>query len=96
MSGRIITYETYKQFAKKYGIRLTTLTGKKRTMQQLANKIGISMTSVGIQINKYCKVKNFGNVASKNKKVNGKVIKCWFGIKQIVEVYDDADFNGSE
>ena len=37
--GRIITYETYKQFAKKYGIRLTTLTGKKRTMQQLARQI---------------------------------------------------------
>ena len=37
--GRIISYITYKEFAKKYGIRLTTLTGKKRTMQQLARQI---------------------------------------------------------
>ena len=34
--GRIIGFLTYKQFAKKYGIRLTTLTGKKKTMNQLA------------------------------------------------------------
>lgn len=37
--GRVISYETYKQFAKKYGIRLTTISGKKRTMQQLARLI---------------------------------------------------------
>ena len=37
--GRIISYLTYKEFAKKYGIRLTTLTGKKKTMPQLARAI---------------------------------------------------------
>ena len=37
--GRVISYLTYKEFAKKYGIRLTTLTGKKKTMKQLARQI---------------------------------------------------------
>ena len=39
LEGRIIGFLTYKQFAKKYGIRLTTLTGKKKTMNQLARQI---------------------------------------------------------
>ena len=38
--GRIIGYLTYKEFAKKYGIRLTTSTTKrKKTMKELATQI---------------------------------------------------------
>ena len=38
--GRIIGYLTYKDFAKKYGIRLTTSTTKrKKTMKELATQI---------------------------------------------------------
>ena len=38
--GRIIGYLTYKDFAKKYGIRLTTSTTKRRkTMKELATQI---------------------------------------------------------
>ena len=37
--GRIIGYLTYKEFAKKYGIRLTTSTTKRRkTMKELATR----------------------------------------------------------
>ena len=36
--GRIISYLTYKEFSKKYGIKLTT-SKRKKTMQELATQI---------------------------------------------------------
>jgi hypothetical protein len=46
-------------------------------------KLGISITKFGVDINKHAKINNFTNVISKNKKINGKVRKAWFGIKRI-------------
>ena len=37
--GRIKGYFTYKMFAKNYGIRLITTTGRKKTMKELARQI---------------------------------------------------------
>ena len=47
------------------------------------NKLNISMTKLGRDINKYCLLKKFENVESKLKKISGKPKSCWFGIKCI-------------
>ena len=38
MEGRIIAYKTYKDFGKKYGIKITTKT-RNKTMNELARQI---------------------------------------------------------
>ena len=43
------------------------------------------------QLKKYCIINDFGNVELKNKKINKKVIKTWFGTKLIIEREDDID-----
>ena len=43
-----------------------------------------------MELKKYCKIKKFDNVESKNKKLNGKCPKCWVGIKKIGDD-DDSD-----
>lgn len=45
-------------------------------------KVGISMTKFGHEMNKHAKLKGYQNVKSKDKKVAGKVSKHWFGIKE--------------
>ena len=40
-----------------------------------------------MELKKYCKLKHFDNVESKNKKIGGKVPKVWIGINKI----DDDD-----
>jgi len=46
-------------------------------------KLGITITKFGKELNKYALLNKFENVESKNKKVNGKVKKAWYGIKSI-------------
>ena len=38
------------------------------------------MTKFGMELNKYVVIHKLENVETKNKKIGGKVIKCWFGI----------------
>lgn len=47
-------------------------------------KVGISMTKFGREMNKYVTLKGFKNVMNKPKKIVGKAIQCWFGIKEDV------------
>lgn len=56
-----------------------------------SHKLGISMTKFGVDMNKYVKINDLKNVLSKNKKINGKVQKAWFGIKEIQYVADKND-----
>ena len=45
--------------------------------------LGISFVAFTKDIKKYCVLNNFDNVNSNNKKICGKVIKAWFGIRAI-------------
>ena len=54
------------------------------------NKLNVSMTKFAIEFKKYCSIKKFSNVESKNKKIAGKVPKVWIGIKL---VDDDEEVN---
>jgi hypothetical protein len=47
------------------------------------NKVGISDNKVSIELGQYAKKKKFDNVFSKPKKIDGKAVRCWFGIKLI-------------
>ena len=49
------------------------------------NKLNISMTKMGRDINKYCKQNNLTNVVSKLKKVGPKSKQVWIGIRMIEE-----------
>ena len=46
------------------------------------DKIGITPTKMGIEIKKYCKKNNYDTVISKGKKMSGKTIWGWYGIKE--------------
>ena len=52
------------------------------------SKITISVTKFTMELKKYCKIKKYNNVESKNKKLNKKCLKVWIGIKKI---NDDDD-----
>jgi len=52
-------------------------------------KIGITITKFTMELKKYCKLKHFDNVESKNKKIGGKVPKVWIGINKIGDDDDD-------
>jgi hypothetical protein len=52
------------------------------------NKLNISMTKVGRDINKFCEVKKYQNVYNGYKKIDRKSKAVWFGIKQIIEEDD--------
>ena len=53
------------------------------------NKIGLTMTKFTMELKKYCKLNKYDNIESKDKKINGRVIKAWLGIKKID--LDDED-----
>ena len=52
-------------------------------------KAGISIKKFSLELTKYCKIKNFINIESKTKNINGKCHKVWIGIKRIFESDDD-------
>ena len=60
-----------------------------------AGKLGISMECLAKDIKKHCTIKRFTNVVNKLKKLNGKPVRVWFGIREIVEV-DGDDLPESE
>jgi phage/plasmid-associated DNA primase len=51
-------------------------------------KIGISMKKFGMELKKHCTISNITGIESKPKKISGKNIQCWFGIR---EQYEDSD-----
>ena len=55
------------------------------------NKLNISITKFTMELKKYCGIKKFNNVESKNKKIAGKVPKGWIGIRKIIDDDDDED-----
>ena len=46
------------------------------------NDVGISDTKFAMELKKYCLKNKLDNVYNKYKKVDGKSVKCWFGIKE--------------
>ena len=46
-------------------------------------QLGITMKKFGAEMKKYSIIHKKENVDSKNKKLNGKVVKVWFGLKNI-------------
>lgn len=50
------------------------------------NKLNISMTKLGRDLNKYCEIKKFINVNNGYKKINGKTKTVWYGIKKIDDI----------
>jgi phage/plasmid-associated DNA primase len=55
-------------------------------------KLNVSMTKFAIELKKYCSIKKYSNVESKNKKIAGKVPKVWIGIRLII---DDDELKSS-
>ena len=53
------------------------------------NKLNISITKFTMELKKYCSIKKYNNVESKVKKLCGKAVRGWFGIKKITD--DDED-----
>ena len=47
-------------------------------------RIGITSTKMGIEIKKHCKKNNYDNVISKGRKISGKTVWGWYGIKEHV------------
>lgn len=54
-------------------------------------KLGISMTKLGMELNKHCKINKLENIFKKDKKVNGKTKKVWCGIKLIQEMEESME-----
>ena len=45
------------------------------------NKLGITMTKFGLELKKYIAMKGITNVSNKQKKLDGKGVVCWIGVK---------------
>ena len=58
-----------------------------------AQKVGISFKKFSVEFKKYCTVKKFISVESKNKKINGRVAKVWTGVSNI-STEEDANTLG--
>ncbi len=58
--------------------------------------ITISMTKFSMELKKYCKIKQYINIESKIKKVNGKCKQSWIGIKRQDEEDEEEDDNGEK
>ena len=55
------------------------------------NKLNISITKFTMELKKYCSIKKYNNVESKVKKLYGKAVRGWFGIKQIIDDEDEDE-----
>jgi hypothetical protein len=55
-----------------------------------AKKLGISITRLGRELNKYATINKLENLKHKDKKVAGKTSKYWFGIKE-KEIEDEEE-----
>ena len=50
------------------------------------NKLKISMTKFGMELNKYCKINKLENINTITKKIKGKCVRVRTGIKEILEL----------
>jgi hypothetical protein len=46
-----------------------------------SNKMGISMKKFGMELKKYCAIRDFKEVVSKDKKDSGRSLKAWVGVR---------------
>tara|TARA_R110002126_G_scaffold189385_1_gene337681 strand:+ start:400 stop:2868 length:2469 start_codon:yes stop_codon:yes gene_type:complete len=53
-------------------------------------KFRVTMTKFGMEMNKHLKIHKFQRVESKIKKIGGKAVRCWFGIKMMTD--DEENF----
>ena len=53
-------------------------------------RLGISMKKFGTEITKYSVVNSIEGVFSKDKKLSGKNVKVWSGLREIVEIQEVA------
>ena len=58
------------------------------------NKLNISITKFSMELKKYCSIKKFSNIESKNKKMAGKVLKVWVGINKFGDDDENDNKNG--
>ena len=42
-----------------------------------------------MELKKYCGIKKYNNIETKKKKIAGKAINVWLGIKKIIDDEDD-------
>jgi len=49
------------------------------------SKKGITITKLGLELNRYAKINGLENLLSKAKKINKKAVQCWFGVRVITE-----------
>lgn len=54
------------------------------------NDLGITMKKFGAEMTKYATIRKFDNVFVKVKKVDGKSVNCWLGIKKL-EISDSSE-----
>lgn len=60
------------------------------------DKVGCSMTKFGTEMKKYLIVNNKQGVENKDKKIAGKTVKVWFGIKEDFEDEDEDEDDKKE
>lgn len=55
-----------------------------------SKKLGVTITKFGVEMNKYSVLNKHENIESKNKKIAGKVVKIWTGIRMTSEVEEET------
>jgi hypothetical protein len=54
-------------------------------------KFHVTMTKFGLELNRHCTIHKLDKVQSKYKKVKGKSVKCWFGIRKMTEDMEECN-----
>ena len=54
-------------------------------------KIGLTPTKFSMELKRYCTLKKYNIVESKDKKIAGRTKKTWLGIKKIQDEVEDDD-----
>jgi hypothetical protein len=49
------------------------------------------ITKFTMELKKYCSIQKYNNVESKVKKLYGKAVRGWFGIKKIIDDEDEDE-----
>lgn len=49
------------------------------------NKLAITMKKFSMEMKRYCEIKGFGLVETKKKKIEGRAMNCWVGIRKVDE-----------
>jgi phage/plasmid-associated DNA primase len=54
-------------------------------------KFHVTMTKFGLELNRYCTIHKLDKVAVKVKKIKGKTVRCWMGIRQMTEDVEECN-----